>query len=138
MATVNPSSFTPPESQVPVYNWNDIPSRELRRGIIQRVFRGNQVVIGYNLLHPGMATNPHSHDFEQLFLLLSGRVKLHIGEQVFDCGPGTIVRIPPHTMHWAESPRPEDGIAVNMDIFSPIREDYYELTAYQTDKFDKP
>lgn len=123
-------------AEVPMYNWNEIPSRELRRGLIQRIFRGNQVAIGYNLLHPGMTTSPHSHDFEQLFLLLQGRVKLHVGEQVFDCGAGTVIRIPPHTTHWAESPRPEDGVAVNMDVFSPIRPDYYELTKYQTDRFD--
>lgn len=124
-----------PSDGVPIYNLNDLPSHELRRGIIQRVIRGDQVAIGYNLLHPGMATNPHSHDFEQIFILLKGRVKLHVGEQVFDCGAGTFVRIPPHTTHWAEPPLPEDGVAVNMDIFSPIREDYYPLTSYQTDKF---
>lgn len=122
---------------VPAYNWKNIPSRELRRGIVQRVFRGNEVAIGYNLLHPGMATSPHSHDFEQIFMLLEGRVKLHVGDEVHDCEPGTVVRIPPHTTHWAEPPAPEDGIAVNMDIFAPIREDYFELTEYQTDKFDK-
>lgn len=123
---------------VPVYNLNELPARELRQGIVQRVFRGNNVAIGYNLLHPGMATNPHSHDFEQLFLLLKGRVRLHVGDQVHDCKEGTIVRIPPHTEHWAEPPKPEDGVAVNMDIFAPIREDYFELTAYQTDKFETP
>jgi len=68
--------------QVPIYNLNDLPSRLFRRGVIQRVFRGDQVAIGYNELHPGMATNPHSHDFEQVFILLQGRLKLHIGDQV--------------------------------------------------------
>ena len=130
------SSAKPAAKHVPAYNWKSIPSRELRRGIVQRVFRGNEVAIGYNLLHPGMDTNPHSHDFEQIFLLLEGRVKLHVGDEVHDCEAGTVVRIPPHTMHWAEPPAPEDGVAVNMDIFAPIREDYYELTEYQTDEFD--
>jgi quercetin dioxygenase-like cupin family protein len=129
------STGTQSSNGPPVYNLNDIPSREMRRGIIQRVFRGDQVAIGYNQLHPGMATNPHSHDFEQIFILLEGRVKLHVGDDVHQCEAGSIVRIPPHTEHWAEPPLPEDGVALNMDIFSPIREDYYALTDYQTDKF---
>jgi len=123
--------------EVPIYNLNDLPSREVRHGIVQRVFRGNAVAIAYNQLNPGMATNPHSHDFEQVFVLLEGRVKLHVGDEVHQCEAGTVVRIPPHTEHWAEPPLPEDGVALNMDIFSPIRDDYFELTAYQTDTFDQ-
>ncbi len=119
----------------PHYNLNQIPSRELRQGITQRVFRGDQLAIGYNLLSPGMATSPHQHDFEQIFLLLEGKTRLHVGDEVIECTAGTVVRIPPHTEHWAEAPKPEDGVAVNMDLFAPIRPDYFELTNYQTDRF---
>lgn len=131
-------SSTTSTPKYPHYNWKDIPSRELRRGIVQRVFRGDHLAIGYNLLHPGMATSPHSHDFEQVFLLLQGKVRLHVGDEVIPCTAGSVVRIPPHTEHWAEPPDPEDGVAVNMDLFSPIRPDYFELTRYQTDQFSTP
>ena len=123
--------------KTPVYNLNDLPSRDVRRGITQRVFRGNQVATGYNQLNPGMATNPHSHDFEQVLVLLEGRVKLHVGDEFHQCEASTVVRIPPHTEHSAKPPLPEDGVALNADIFSPIREDYFELTEYRTDKFDQ-
>jgi quercetin dioxygenase-like cupin family protein len=122
----------------PHYNWENIPSRELRHGVIQRVFRGDQLAIGYNLLHPGMTTSPHQHEFEQIFLLLEGKIRLHVGDEVVDCTAGTVVRIPPNTEHWVEAPKPEDGIAVNMDLFAPIRPDYFELTSYQTDRFTDP
>jgi hypothetical protein len=39
---------------VPDYNWQTIPVRESRKGIMQRVFRGNDVLIGYSELHPPM------------------------------------------------------------------------------------
>lgn len=121
---------------VPHYNWKDIPERELRQGLTQRVFRGNGVLVGYNLLHPGLVSKPHSHEYEQIFQLLKGRVKLHVGDQVIECTEGTIVRIPPNVEHWAEPPAPEDGVALNMDIWTPIRPDYAEYTSYQTDTFD--
>jgi hypothetical protein len=45
------------------------------------------------------------------------------------------VLIPPHVEHWVEPPSAEDGVAINLDIFSPIREDFLKLTAYQTEQF---
>jgi quercetin dioxygenase-like cupin family protein len=89
------------------------------------------VLVTHNLLAPGMEPSPHSHPFEQVFMLLEGRAKLHIGDEVHDCGPGTVLRIPPNVIHWAEPPKPEDGVAVNVDIFSPVREDYLPLVEYQ-------
>jgi quercetin dioxygenase-like cupin family protein len=117
--------------KTPAYNWQDIPVRTPRPGITQRGFRSDNVLVTHNLLAPGMEPNPHSHPFEQVFMLLEGRVRLHIGEEVHDCGPGTVLRIPPNVVHWAEPPKPEDGIAVNVDIFSPVRDDYLPLVEYQ-------
>jgi quercetin dioxygenase-like cupin family protein len=113
------------------YNWNDIPSREPRPGIEQRGFRGDNALITYNVLKPGLVPKPHSHPFEQLFMIIQGRVTLHVGEQVFDCGPGTVIRIPPDVEHWAEAPKAEDGDAINIDVFAPVRDDYLPLVAYQ-------
>jgi quercetin dioxygenase-like cupin family protein len=113
------------------YNWKDIPTREPRPGIVQRGFRGDNTLITYNLLKPDLVPAPHSHPFEQLFMIIEGRVTLHVGDDVFDCGPGSVVRIPPDVMHWAEPPKAEDGVAVNIDVFSPVREDYLHLVKYQ-------
>jgi hypothetical protein len=30
---------------------------------------------------------------------------------------------------------PEDGVAINMDIWTPYRTDFGQFTAYQTDEF---
>ncbi|WP_300587463.1 cupin domain-containing protein [Marivita sp.] len=125
------------EQMVPAYNWNDIPERELRRGLTQKVFRGNDVLIGYNSLHPGMQASPHSHIYEQIFMLLQGRVKLHVGDQVHDLKAGAVVRIPPNMEHWAEAPADADGVAINMDIWTPLRPDYGKYTDYQTDTFNE-
>jgi quercetin dioxygenase-like cupin family protein len=123
------------ENLIPDYNWKSIPVRESRKGIMQRVFRGDDVLVGYSELHPHMDPSPHSHPYEQLFMIVKGRVKLHVGEQVIECTEGSVVRIPPNVVHWAEPPSPEDGVAINMDIWTPYRADFGEFTAYQTDRF---
>ncbi|TDR93358.1 cupin domain-containing protein [Enterovirga rhinocerotis] len=116
---------------VKAYNWSDVPAREVRPGVTQRGFRGDQCLVTYNTLAPGMEPKPHSHPFDQVFMLISGRVTLHVGEQVIECGPGTVVQIPRDVVHWADAPSPEDGIAVNIDVFAPMREDYGYMVAYQ-------
>ena len=125
------------KGRVPDYNWKTIPVRESRKGIMQRVFRGDDVLIGYSELHPHMDPSPHSHPYEQIFMIVKGRVKLHVGEQVIPCVEGSVVRIPPNVVHWAEPPSPEDGVAINMDIWTPYRPDFGQFTAYQTDEFSR-
>ena len=122
--------------KITTYNWNSIPKRVAREGIIQRGFRGSKTLISYAELHPNMTPMPHSHEAEQIFMILKGRVKLHVGDQVFNMEEGSIVRIPPYVEHWSEPPNPDDGVAINMDIFSSIRPDQYDLLTYQTEKFE--
>lgn len=101
------------DGAVPQYNWNDIPKREMRRGVVQKIFR----------------------DDEQIFMILKGHVTLHAGDQVFGCPAGTVIRIPPNVEHWAGAPSDADGAALNMDVWTPLRPDYAKHTAYQTDTF---
>ena len=122
-------------AKVPLYNLNTIPELHPREGIVQRVLRGTGVGVSFAELHPTMTPSPHSHPWEQLFFLLKGRVKLHVDDQVFDMTEGSFVRIPPNAVHYSEPPRPEDGVALNLDIFTPLRPDFLPLTKYQTDDF---
>ena len=113
------------------YRWEDVPAQEVRPGVTQRGFRGDNALVTYNTLAPGMEPKPHSHPFDQLFMIIQGRVKLHVGDEVVECGPGSVVQIPRDVLHWAEAPAPEDGIAINIDVFAPVREDYLHMVAYQ-------
>jgi quercetin dioxygenase-like cupin family protein len=121
--------------KIPQYRLQDLPELHPREGVVQKVFRGTGVGVGYAELHPTMTPSPHSHPWEQIFVLLKGRVKLHVEDQVFDMEAGSLVRIPPNAVHYSEPPRPEDGVALNLDIFTPLRPDFLPLTKYQTDDF---
>lgn len=51
-------------------------------------------MVGYNTLHSRMKMKPHSHVYEQIFMLIRGRLKLHVADQVFDMIEGSVVRLP--------------------------------------------
>ena len=114
-------------------NWMDMPEFIPREGISQRGFKGDNVMLTYNVLTPELEPKPHSHTYEQLFMIIKGRVRLHMGDQVIDCVPGTMLRIPPGVTHWCEPPLAEDGECINVDIFSHVRDDYLHLVAHQDD-----
>ena len=86
-----------------------------------------------NWLEPGMETRPHSHPFEQLAYIVKGRMKFVIGEQTFEAGPGSVIRIPPDVEHYGEPIG--DETVCNLDVFSPIRDDYRHLVEYQQEDF---
>jgi quercetin dioxygenase-like cupin family protein len=62
----------------------------------------------------------HSHPHEQTGYLISGKIKLHIGSETYDCDPGDSWCIPGDMEHGADVL--EDAIAI--EVFSPVREDY--------------
>jgi quercetin dioxygenase-like cupin family protein len=116
-------------SEVQAYNWNDLKKDSPRHGIERVAFRGDNALVVVNWIHPGMAPGPHSHPFEQLVFIVEGRTRMHVGDTVLECVPGSMVRVPPGVLHWAESVSGE--VCVNVDVFSPVRADYLHLVAYQ-------
>ncbi|MDP2119861.1 MAG: cupin domain-containing protein [Hoeflea sp.] len=117
-----------------VYGWDRLPREQVREGVSRTAFRGDNALMVMNWLEPGMEKKPHSHPFEQLAYVVSGRVRFEIGEDVVEVGAGQMVRIPPDVVHCGEAIG--DEVALNLDVFAPVREDYKHLTAYQEADFD--
>lgn len=115
------------------YKWDSLPKEAVRSGVTRSGFRGDDVLLVMNWLEPGMDVNPHSHPFEQVVYIVQGQARFHIGDEVFDAGPGSLIRIPPDVRHYAEVIGDEP--VMNLDVFSPIREDYRHLVDYQEDDF---
>jgi quercetin dioxygenase-like cupin family protein len=115
------------------YNWSELTKEVVRPGLERVGFRGENTICVMNWCAPGMALNPHSHDFEQIVMIIQGRVLFHLGDEVIEMGPGSMVRVPPSIEHFAEPVG--DEVVLNLDIFSPIRPDYLPLVAYQEQDF---
>jgi quercetin dioxygenase-like cupin family protein len=123
------------DKEVRAYKWEDLPKEWVREGVTRCGFRGENVLMVMNWLKPGMQTKPHSHSFEQIAYIVKGIIRFHVGESVIEAGPDSILRIPPHIVHYGEPVGNET--VLNLDVFSPIREDYLHLVEYQKDEFEK-
>lgn len=117
-----------------VYQWDALPRETVRPGVSRTAFRGDGALMVMNWLEPGMEKKPHSHPFEQLAYILSGRLRFEIGDEVVEVGAGEVVRIPPDVVHCGEVIG--DETVVNLDVFAPARDDYLHLTAYQEADFE--
>ena len=116
-----------------MYSWTELPREAVRPGVERSGFRGEQVLMVMNWLTPGMEVRPHSHPFEQLAYIVQGQMRFVVGDDVFEAGPGSVIRIPPDVEHYGE-PLGDEPV-LNLDVFSPIREDYKHLVEYQRADF---
>jgi quercetin dioxygenase-like cupin family protein len=71
-------------------------------------------------LRAGSPLPVHDHPQEQTGYLVSGRLRLTIGDEAYDVSPGDSWSIPGGVPHGAEVL--EDAVAI--EVFSPVREDY--------------
>lgn len=71
-------------------------------------------------LKKGSILPRHHHPHEQTGYLVSGRIRLHIGDQSYECTPGDSWCVPGGAEHGADVI--EDAVAV--EVFSPVREEY--------------
>ncbi|AJZ57305.1 araC-like ligand binding domain protein [Paraburkholderia fungorum] len=116
-----------------MYNWNDLPRETVRKGVERVGFRGEDCILVMNYATPGMDVRPHQHDFEQLAICVQGRMNYHVGDEVFEMTPGSMLRVPAHTVHYAVPLG--DEVVMNLDVFAPIRNDYAHLVDYQKADF---
>ncbi|MCX8118360.1 MAG: cupin domain-containing protein [Desulfobacterota bacterium] len=64
---------------------------------------------------------PHSHPHEQISYVVSGEVKVLLGNEVLQLGPGDLFSVPPHVPHSVQVLTPKARL---IDAFSPIREEF--------------
>lgn len=81
---------------------------------------GTKTLLAEFRLERGAQLPRHAHPHEQTGYLVSGRIRLSIGEDTFDVEPGDSWCIPGNLEHGAEVL--ENAVAV--EAFSPVREDY--------------
>jgi len=68
----------------------------------------------------GYTLPDHSHPYEQTGYLVTGYIRLKIGDETFDAHAGDSWCIPFNVIHGAQVMK--DSVAV--EVFSPVRQDY--------------
>ncbi|MEO3387945.1 cupin domain-containing protein [Mesorhizobium sp. CAU 1741] len=114
--------------------WEDLPNFQVREHVSRAGFRGEDVLLVMNWLEKGMTLGMHSHPFEQIALILAGRMRWTVGDETFEMGAGEVLRVPPNVPHGGIPI--SDETVINLDIFCPIRDDYRHIVDHQKDDFD--
>ena len=109
------------------HRWTDIPEESMKGSITRRMISGEQAMIAQIVLKRGDTVPRHSHHNEQLTYVITGKLRLRLGEQgerEVVVAAGEVLVIPPNLPHSAEAL--EDTLDV--DVFSPPREDWLSRT----------
>ena len=88
---------------------------------------GERLTLGLVELEPDSVVPEHSHENEQLGILISGSVQFRVGDETRELDPGDTWCIPANTPHEVHT-GPEG--AVMIDVFSPVREDWKPLERF--------
>jgi quercetin dioxygenase-like cupin family protein len=103
-------------------NWESLPGVAPRQGVIRKAFSGKNSMMTLNELKPGTTPWLHSHPHEQLTHILSGVAEFVLGDEVLTLKAGDLLLVPPNVPHSLKVIG--DETVLNIDVFSPIREDY--------------
>ena len=107
--------------------WDDLPLEQVTDTLQRRLITGERVMLAQVHLKQGCVVPRHAHVHEQVTYVLSGELRLWLGEgdeQQFDAGAGAVLHIPSNLPHRAEALQP----TIVLDVFSPPREDWLNRT----------
>ena len=96
---------------------------EMAPGVLRRTLgHGEEMLLAEFTIAAGSEVPTHSHPHAQVGYVVSGRMRLTVGDEAHDLQAGDSYYIPGDVPHAATVP--EDSLVV--DVFCPPREDYLE------------
>lgn len=112
-----------------VYNLQKTTPYREEPGFRQVIFRGIDQMIGFSQIGPEKQdSEPHTHPYEQMNMLVEGRLDFFIDGERVELKPYDTLAIPPEIPHTS---RAIDGETATLLAFWPLREDRLAGTAYQ-------
>lgn len=98
--------------------------------IAARSVHGERLTLAVIELDPGAEVAAHSHENEQLGIVLRGTMDFRVGDERRELAPGGTWRIPANVEHEATA-GPEGAVVI--DVFSPARADWSTLETLDRD-----
>ena len=99
--------------------------QDIWNGVSVRAVHGERITFGIVELDADAAVPEHSHENEQLGIVLSGSLTFRIGDETRTLGSGDTYVIPANLPHEVTATG-ADG-AVVIDVFAPIRADWSQF-----------
>lgn len=113
-----------PASAAVHYRWADIPGETINSTIVRKYITSDRVTVAQFELKQGGIVPRHSHENEQVTMVLSGALQFDVGGQRLTVRAGEVMQLPPgieHEVHVLAD-------AVVIDVFSPVRQDWIDRT----------
>jgi quercetin dioxygenase-like cupin family protein len=98
--------------------------QQIWEGVLGRTIHGDRVTLSFVELDADAVVPEHSHENEQLGILLQGALRFEIGGETRELGPGGMWRILANVPHSVEVG--PDG-AVLVEVFAPARDDWHAI-----------
>lgn len=102
-----------------------LPPLKVWDRVVARSVEGERLNLAVVELEPSSVVPEHSHENEQLGLVLRGSLTFRVGDEVRDVEAGATYRIPPNVPHEVVRTGPEGAIV--LDVFAPARADWHGL-----------
>jgi quercetin dioxygenase-like cupin family protein len=106
------------------YSWSRVPIEKLNDKLSRKLITGKNVMLAQVFLKKDCVVPAHSHESEQMTYILSGSMTLRLPDKEVTLNEGDVLHIPSGVEHSAVAH--EDTL--DLDIFSPIREDWLKGT----------
>lgn len=81
---------------MPFFKLSELPDEVISPGHAAAhgaTITGKELEIGWYTEPKGTGAKPHHHPSEQMMLVLSGRMRIRVGSEVRECGPGEVALI---------------------------------------------
>jgi quercetin dioxygenase-like cupin family protein len=109
---------------VTLHRWDDIALEKVTEMISRKIVTGARQMVTQIYLKRGAIVPMHDHESEQMTYVLSGALKFLVDGREVVVREGEVLHIPSWLPHQAEAL--DDTF--EMDMFSPIRQDWLDHT----------
>lgn len=107
-----------------IHSWKNMPWEAVTADISRKIITGANEMIAHVYLKRAAVVPEHSHVSEQISYILEGALEFTIEGEKLVISSGEVLVIPPNVPHKAVAL--EDTL--DLDIFSPIRQDWLDHT----------
>jgi len=109
---------------VRLHRWDEIALEKVTEMISRKLVTGEREMVAQVYLKKGALVPMHSHESEQMTYVLQGALKFLISGEEITVREGEVLHIPSWIEHQAEAL--DDTF--ELDLFSPIRQDWLDHT----------
>ena len=102
------------------FDWSRLPQEQLNEKFSRKFIHGEKIMVAQIFLKKGCLVPEHSHESEQMALVVTGSLRFQFGPVEKVVGTNQAINIPSNVKHAVVAL--EDTLA--FDIFSPIRHDW--------------